>query len=45
MPSKHLILCRPFSSCPVFASIRVFYKEWTLRIRWPQWAVSVGEAC
>ena len=37
MPSNHLILCRPFFLLPsVFPSIRVFFKESVLRIRWPK---------
>ena len=42
MPSNHLILCRPLLLPPsIFASIRVFYNESALRIRWPKyWSVS-----
>ena len=37
MPSNHLLLCRPFFLLPsVFPSIRVFFKESVLRIRWPK---------
>ena len=36
MPSNHLIPLRPFSSCPVFSSIRVFSNELALHIRWPK---------
>ena len=42
MPSNHLILCHPLSLLPsVFPSIRIFYNEWALLIRWPQyWSFS-----
>ena len=42
MPSSHLILCRPFSSCPpIPPSIRVFSNESTLCMRWPKyWSFS-----
>ena len=42
MPSNHLILCRPLLLMPsIFASIRVFSNESTLRIRWPEyWSFS-----
>ena len=42
MPSKHLILCRPFLLLPsTFPSIRVFSNESALRIRWPKyWSFS-----
>src|SRR5574337_675657 len=42
MPSSHLILCRPLLLLPsVFPSIRVFYNESALRIRWPKcWSFS-----
>ena len=42
MPSKHLILCRPFLLLPsIFPSIRVFSNESALRIRWPKyWSFS-----
>ena len=42
MPSSHLILCRPLLLLPpVLPSIRVFSKEWTLRMRWPKyWSFS-----
>ena len=44
MPSNHLILCRPLLLPPVFPmreSIRVFYNELMLRIRWPKyWSFS-----
>ena len=41
MPSNHLILCHPFSSCPVLPSIRVFSSESALQIRWPKyWSFS-----
>ena len=38
MPSNHLILCRPLLLLPsIFLSIRVFYNESVLRIRWPKY--------
>ena len=39
MPSNHLILCRPLSSCPqsFSAGIRVFSTESALHIRWPKY--------
>ena len=38
MPSKHLILCRPFLLLPpIPPSIRVFSNESTLRTRWPKY--------
>ena len=42
MPSSHLILCRPLLLPPsVFPSIRVFYSESALHIRWPKyWSFS-----
>ena len=42
MPSSHLILCRPLLLLPpIPPSIRVFYNESTLRIRWPKyWSFS-----
>ena len=42
MPSSHLILCRPLLLLPpIPASIRVFSKESTLRMRWPKyWSFS-----
>ena len=42
MPSNHLILCHPLLLSPsIFPSIRVFYNESTLRIRWPKnWSFS-----
>ena len=37
MPSKHLILCRPLLLLPpIPPSIRVFFNESALRIRWPE---------
>ena len=37
MPSNHLILCRPLLLLPsVFPSIRVFFSESILPIRWPK---------
>ena len=42
MTSNHLILCHPLLLLPlIFASIRVFSNESTLRIRWPKyWSFS-----
>ena len=42
VPSSHLILGRPFLLLPsIPPSIRVFYNEWTLRMRWPKyWSIS-----
>ena len=38
MPSNHLILCHPLLLPPlIFPSIRVFYNEPLLFIRWPQY--------
>ena len=44
MPSKHLILCRPFLLPPsIFPSIRVFSNESILCIRWPEyWSFNVS---
>ena len=37
MPSNHLILCRPLLLLPlIFPSIRVFFNESVLHIRWPK---------
>ena len=42
MPFNHLILCRPLLLLPsVFPSMRVFFNESALRIRWPKyWSFS-----
>ena len=42
MPSNHLILCHPLLLLPsIFPSIRVFYNESVLHIRWPKyWSFS-----
>ena len=42
IPSNHLILCRPLLLLPsIFPSIRVFFNESALRIRWPKyWSFS-----
>ena len=42
MPYNHLILCRPFHLSPsIFPSLRVFYNESVLCIRWPKyWSFS-----
>ena len=38
MPSNHLILCHPLLLLPsIFPSIRVFFKESVLHIRWPKY--------
>ena len=42
MPSNHLVLCHPLLLLPsVFPSIRVFFTESALHIRWPKyWSFS-----
>ena len=41
IPSNHLILCCPLLPPLIFPSIRVFYSESILRIRWPKyWSFS-----
>ena len=42
IPSNHLILCHPLLLLPsIFPSIRVFYSESVLHIRWPKyWSFS-----
>ena len=41
MPSNHLILCCPLLQPSIFPSIRVFYSESVLCIRWPKyWSFS-----
>ena len=44
MPSNHLILCRPLLLWPsIIPSIRVFYSESVLCIRWPKyWSFSIN---
>ena len=44
MPSNHLILYRPLLLLPsIFPSIRVFYNESVLHIRWPKyWSISIS---
>ena len=44
MPTNHLILCHPLILLPsIFPSIRVFYNESVLRIRWPKyWSFSLS---
>ena len=44
MPSKHLILCHPLILLPsIFPSIRVFFNESALCIRWPKyWRFSLS---
>ena len=46
MPFNHLILCRPLLLLPsVFPSIRVFFSESVLRIRWPKyWSFSFNSS-
>ena len=42
MPSDHLILCLPLLLPSIFPSIRVFFKESVLGIRWPKyWSFSI----
>ena len=43
-PSNHLILCLPLLLLPsIFPSIRVFSKESTLHLRWPEyWSFSIS---
>ena len=41
MSSNHLILCHPLLLPSIFASIRVFFSESVLHIRWPRyWSFS-----
>ena len=43
MPSNHLIHCRPLLLPSIFPSIRVFFSELTLCIRWPRyWSFSIS---
>ena len=44
IPSKHPILCCPLLLLPLmFPSIRIFYNESALRIRWPNyWSFSIS---
>ena len=44
MPPNHLILCRPLLLPPsIFSSIRVFYRESVLCMRWPKyWSFSIS---
>ena len=46
MPSNHLILCHPLLLLPsVFPSIRVFFNELALHIRWPKyWSFSFSNS-
>ena len=37
MPSNHLILCHPLLLPSIFPSIRVFFNESVLSIRWPKY--------
>ena len=41
MPSSHLILCFPLLLLPIPPSVRVFFNESTLHMRWPKyWSFS-----
>ena len=43
MPSNHLILCCPLLLPSIFPSIRVFFYESALQIRWPKyWSFSIS---
>ena len=44
MPSNHLILCHPLLLLPsIFPSIRVFFNESVLHIKWPKyWSFSIS---
>ena len=43
MPSNHLILCHPLLLPSIFPSIRVFFNELALSIRWPKyWSFSIS---
>ena len=44
MPSNHLFFCHPFLLLPsIFPSIRVFYNESALCLRWPEsWSFSIS---
>ena len=43
MLSNHLVLCRPLLLPSVFPSIRVFFSESALHIRWPKyWSFSIS---
>ena len=43
MPSNHLILCHPLLLLPsIFPSIRVFFSESAVRIRWPSTGASAS---
>ena len=45
MPSNHLILCCPLLLPSVFPSIRVFFNESGLRIRWLKyWSFSISSS-
>ena len=46
MPSNHLILCHPFILLPsIFPSIRIFFSESTLPIRWLKfWSFSFSNS-
>ena len=46
MPPNHLILCRPLRLLPsIFPSIRVFFNEPALCIRWPNyWSFSLSNS-
>ena len=44
MPSNHLILCHPLLLlCSIFPSIRVFFSDSALHIRWPKyWSFGIS---
>ena len=42
IPFNHLILCRPLLLPSVFPSIRVYFNELALCIRWPQYGASAS---
>ena len=42
MPSNHLILCQPLLLPSTLPSIRVFFSESVLPIRWPKYRISVS---
>ena len=45
--SNHIILCRPLLNlASVFPSIRIFFNELALHIRWPKyWSFSISPSC
>ena len=43
IPSNHLILCHPLLLLSIFSSIRVFFNESALCIRWPKyWSFNIS---